>query len=273
MIIAQISDFHLKGSRRLAYGVVDTAGALEACVAHVNALDPAPDVILATGDLTDMGRAEDYAALREILAPLKAPLFAIPGNHDVRDAFRTAFADAAYIPTNGEWIQYTVEDYPVRLVALDTVVPGAGQGALCDERIHWLDQRLGEQPERPTIVFMHHPPVRIGIHHMDMQMLCQGADALGAVIARHGQVQRILCGHVHRPSQTLWNGTMVSTAPSPSHQVALDLRHDGPSAFVMEPPACQIHVWYPDQGLVSHISFIGRFDGPYPFYENGKLID
>jgi hypothetical protein len=99
------------------------------------------------------------------------------------------------------------------------------------------------------------------------------ADAMGEVIRRHTQVVCIACGHLHRPIQVRWNGTVAMTAPSPAHQVALDLRPDGPSAFVMEPPACLIHVWRPDTGLITHTSFIGDFDGPYPFSEGGRLIE
>jgi 3',5'-cyclic AMP phosphodiesterase CpdA len=99
------------------------------------------------------------------------------------------------------------------------------------------------------------------------------ADALHAIVQRHPQVERVLCGHLHRPIQVRWAGTLASTAPSPAHQVALDLAEDAPSQFVMEPPAYQLHRWHPGTGLVSHTAYVGAFDGPYPFYEAGGLID
>ena len=71
---------------------------LERAVAHVNALDPRPDVVLATGDLVDGGKPEEYARLRRLLAPLAMPVYLIPGNHDARDALRAVFADHAYLP-------------------------------------------------------------------------------------------------------------------------------------------------------------------------------
>jgi Icc protein len=271
VIIAQLSDMHIKPEGRLAYRRVDTAPYLARAVRHLLAMTPRPDVVLGTGDLVDSGQPEEYRRLRELLAPLTMPVYLIPGNHDDRQALRDTFADQGYLPREG-FVQYVVESYPVRLVALDTLVPGKGGGVLCAERLAWLDARLGEAPERPTLVFMHHPPFRTGIAHMDALGL-DNAEALGAVIRRHPQVASITCGHLHRPIQVRWNGTIAMTAPSPAHQVALDLTPDGPSAFVMEPPACLLHLWRPDTGLLAHTSYIGEFDGPYPFYENGTLIE
>jgi len=182
------------------------------------------------------------------------------------------FVDHDYLPRTGRFLQYVIEGYPVRLIGLDTLVPGEKGGVICEERLAWLATRLAEAPDQPTVIFMHHPPFITGIRHMDVQGL-EGAEALGEVVRRHPQVERVLCGHVHRPIQVRWHGTVASIAPSTAHQVILDLRDDGPSAFAMEPAAYQIHVWRPGTGLISHTSYIGEFDGPYPFYEGGKLID
>ena len=100
---------------------------------------------------------------------------------------------------------------------------------------------------------------------------CRGAEALAAVIARHGQVERVLCGHVHRPVTLRWAGTVASIAPSVAHQVALDLRPGAPSAFVMEPPALQLHLWLPGQGLVSHTRYLGDH-GPAIAYATGAPV-
>jgi 3',5'-cyclic AMP phosphodiesterase CpdA len=266
MLIAQISDLHVRGDHTPANTHVPTNALLEACVAHLNALDPRPDVVLATGDLTDLGRDQDFALLREILAPLAMPVFMIPGNHDDRAGLRRAFPEASHLAAEPDWIQYTVEDWPVRLVALDTVDPGEPHGRLCAARLAWLDARLAEQPERPTVLFMHHPPFKTGIAHMDDINLIEGAEALGAIVRRNEQVERVLCGHVHRPIQLRWHGTIASVAPSPAHQVMLDLRSEGPAAFKLEPPACQLHLWRDDQGIVSHTSVIGDYPGPYLFH-------
>jgi 3',5'-cyclic AMP phosphodiesterase CpdA len=265
MLMAQISDMHVRGDRQPANGRVPTNDLLEACVAHLNALDPRPDLVLATGDLVDLGSDDDYGVLRELLAPLAMPIFPIPGNHDERGALRRAFRG---VPLGGEpdWIQYAVEDWPVRLIALDTLDPGQSHGVLDAARLAWLDARLAEQPRRPTVLFMHHPPFRTGIAHMDEINLIEGGDGLGAIVQRNPHVERVLCGHVHRPIQVRWHGTIASIAPSPAHQVMLDLRPGAPALFKLEPPACQLHLWHEGQGVVSHTSVIGDYPGPYRFH-------
>ena len=270
MIIAQISDMHIKPEGRLAYRRVDTTPFLVRAVQHLVMMEPRPDVVLATGDLVDAGLPEEYARLRALLAPLTMPVYLIPGNHDDRAALVAAFADHAYLPRDG-FLQYVVDAGPVRLVALDTLVPGKGGGLLCDVRLGWLGARLEEARARPTLLLMHHPPFRTGIAHMDRLGL-DNADAFGALVACHPQIAAIVCGHLHRPIQVRFHGTIAMTTPSTAHQVALDLRPAAPSGFMMEPPACLLHVWQPDTGLVTHTSFIGDFDGPHPFYEHGRLI-
>lgn len=273
MIIAQITDTHIKAGGRLAYRKVDSAAKLADCVAHLNAMNPRPDMALLTGDLVDFGKPEEYAVLREILAPLRMPMYAIPGNHDERAAFRAAFAADGYLPRDGDFCHYAIEDYPVRLIGLDTTVPGEPGGNLCPDRLAWLDARLAEAPERPTVLFMHHPPFLTGIANMDWQN-CRNGDALGALVERHRQVFRVLCGHVHRPIHLHWHGVTASIAPSPSHSCAFDLNSDAPHDFVLEPPTCAVHYWRADTGLISHLTFIGDYGGRFPFYDAaGKLID
>ena len=272
MLICQISDLHIKTPGKLSYRVVDTSGLLKRCVDHILALKQPPDIVIVTGDLTDFGRPEEYAHLRELLAPLSRPVYLIPGNHDHRENMVAAFADHRYLTQNLPFIQYAIEDLPVRILAIDTVIAEQSGGELCEQRLGWLAKKLAEAPARPTIIIMHHPPFKTFIGHMDDIGLAN-ADGLKAIVERHPQVERVLCGHLHRPIQVRWAGTLASTAPSPAHQVVLDLSADAPSEFVMEPPGYQLHQWHPDTGLVSHTAFIGKFDGPYPFYDGEGLID
>ena len=92
-------------------------------VAEINRLDPLPDVAVITGDLVDHGEPAEYEHLRALLSPLAMPVFVIPGNHAAREPVRAAFAADGYLPADG-FLQFTIEDYPVRLVALDTLIPG-----------------------------------------------------------------------------------------------------------------------------------------------------
>lgn len=270
MIIAQISDMHIRPEGVLAYRRLDTAPYLVSAVEHLLGLRPRPDVVLATGDLVDAGSLEEYRRLHDLLVPLPMPVYLIPGNHDDRDAMAAAFGDHPYLPRQGRFMQYVVEGYPVRLVALDTLVPGQVGGLLCEERLGWLAARLQEAPDRPTVIFMHHPPFTTGIAYMDSHGLANARE-FGEVVRRHPQVERIVCGHLHRPILARVGGTLASTAPSTAHQVALDLEDGHPLMFTMEPPACQLHVWRPDTGLVSHTSYIGDYDGPYLFSDGRKV--
>jgi 3',5'-cyclic AMP phosphodiesterase CpdA len=168
------------------------------------------------------------------------------------------------LPRDGEFLQYAVESYPLRLLALDTLVPGQPQGRLCDARLAWLQARLREAPGRPTLILMHHPPFATGIAPMDRHGF-EDPDRLAAIVREHPQVERVVCGHLHRPIHVRWAGTIASTAPSTAHQIVLDLDGNGSVTFNLEPPACQLHLWRPGVGLVSHVSYIDEFPGPYPF--------
>lgn len=272
MLIAQISDMHIKANGKLAYGVVDTAGMLRVCIEQIGRLPKQPDVMLLTGDLVDYGRPEEYALLKELLLPLKMPMYLVAGNHDERTALRNAFTGPGfeYLGQTDEFLQYAVDLGPIRLLVLDTVVPHAGHGALSEQRLAWLDQRLTED-SRPTVIAMHHPPFSTGIAHMDAIGL-EGSEALERILRKYTHVERVLCGHLHRSIQCRFAGTVASTCPSPAHQVALDLSADGPDCFVMEPPGYQMHFWHAGR-LVTHTSVLGEYAGPYRFREDGELID
>ena len=140
-----------------------------------------PDAVIASGDLTDCGLVEEYELLRDCLKPLPMPVYLIPGNHDRRENMRLVFGGDGYLPMNGEYLHYTVEDLPLRLIGLDTVVPGKGHGEMDAPRLDWLKARLDEQPDRPTLIFMHHPPFPTGLQHMD-SINCRNAPAMAAIL-------------------------------------------------------------------------------------------
>ena len=259
MLIAQITDLHVRREGELIYGCVDTLPMLERAVAHLLRLDPAPDIVLLTGDLVDSGHPGEYARLRRALAPLTQAIYAIPGNHDERGAFRAAFSDHAYLPRTGEYLHYTVEDWPVRLVMLDTLLPGSAGGRVDEARCAWLDARLKQAPDRPTLVAMHHPPFIFGVDHMD-EVGLENAEAFGQVLQRHPQVERVICGHSHRAMALRWRGTTVTVCPSTAHQFALDFRPKSPAIFTFEPPSFALHDWRPGVGLVTHTLAVGDFE-------------
>lgn len=264
MLIAQLTDTHITAPGELAYGVVDTAVYLAQAVAEIAALAPRPDLVVLTGDLVDKGEPAEYEQLRALLAPLPMPLFAIPGNHDSREGMREAFAGDAYLPRDG-YLNFTVEDWPLRIIALDTLVPGEGGGALCEERLRWLADTLAAAPERPSVILMHHPPFRTGFAAMDRIGL-SGSAGLAEIVRGHACIERILCGHLHRAIDSRFAGTVAGTAPSTAHQLRLDLDPDSPAShFTMEPPGYRLHRWDAGHGLVTHTAVFGAYPGPYPF--------
>ncbi len=238
MLIAQITDTHIKAQGKLAYKTVDTAENLVRCVRHLVNLERRPDVVLMTGDLTDFGRPEEYQLLRKLIAPLDMPVYAIPGNHDERENFRKAFNDHSYLPRSGD-LSYVVEDFPLRMVGIDTTIPGKPGGEMSPDRLTWLEHQLSADPDTPTLIFMHHPPILTGIRNMDVQN-CANGDAFGRLLEKHPFVRQVVCGHVHRPIHAQWHGVTVSIAPSASHYVALNLNEDSPADFYLEPPAVQL---------------------------------
>jgi len=262
MLIAQISDTHILAEGRRVYGEIDSAGGLARAIEQLNALDPAPDLVLATGDLTDRGRPGDYAELRRILARLRHPLYLMPGNHDDRAALKAAFPEQPF-PAEGEFLHYAIEGWPLRILMLDTQVPGSDGGELCPARLAWLEARLAEGIGKPTLIAMHHPPVAIGIGELDATS-CANAEEFGAIVQRHPEIERIACGHVHRASQSLWRGTLVAMAPSTAHQVNLDLDASRPLKWVLEPPGLLLHD-FRNGSLVSHVVPVGAF-GPARLY-------
>lgn len=252
MLIAQISDLHVNEGGAFIGTLADANANLAAALAFLHALTPTPDVVVATGDLTDNGRPEQYAVLRDLLDECKQPLFLIPGNHDERAPLVDAFPDHAYLARDGGPLQYVIDDFPVRLVGVDTTIPGRHDAALESDEIGWLDETLSARPETPTLVFMHHPPFDTGVWWMD----CIGLPddhrrAFEQCIRRHPQVQRVISGHIHRPVQTIWGGAIVSVAPSTAHQVALDLEPGRTMRLTSEPPMLTLLDWT-DERVLTH---------------------
>ena len=274
LLIAQISDLHIKVPGALAYRQVDTAAALARCIAALNRFMPRPDFVAISGDLVDTRLPEEYEHLKTLLAPLAIPFAAVPGNHDDRAALRAAFPGQAYASSAGALnIVHPLGE--LDLVLLDSSVPGAAHGMLDGETLRWLDATLAGSATRPALLFLHHPPFVTGITHMDDQNLRNAAD-LAAIVQRHRRARLVAAGHVHRATLTTFAGVAASICPAPNHAVALDLDAHLPPSFMIEPPAFHLHAWFPDDGfgrVVTHNVPIGEFEGPYPFRgPDGRLL-
>jgi Icc protein len=264
MILAQISDMHLRDDGIPLKQKVDTEAALDAAIDHINSWETPPTAVLATGDLVQKAKRQNYANLRSKLDRLHAPYYLIPGNHDDRALMRATFADHGYLPTDGEFLHYAIEDGPLRLIGLDTMIPDEDGGEMCAERRQWLDDTLSREPDRPTFIFMHHPPFPTGVEFLDRHPFRE-ADALEAVIRKHPQVEWIACGHLHRQMQVRWGGTVASISPSVAFQLPMALAPGASKGFSLEPAGCPVFIWKPETGVVAQTSLIGDFGPLHPF--------
>jgi 3',5'-cyclic-AMP phosphodiesterase len=274
ILIAQISDLHIKAPGALAYGRVDTAKALVRCIPALNDLRPRPDLVVVSGDLADTPTAEEYQHLRQLLAPLELPLIGIPGNHDSRELMRAAFPEQPYAVPSGALNQIRSIG-GLDVVLLDSSVPGQPHGELEAPTLQWLDATLARSPRRPALLFLHHPPFQTGIWHMDRQNLLNAAE-FADIVRKHPRVQLIAAGHVHRATLTTFADVAATICPAPNHAVDLDLGELRAPSFKVEPPAFHLHAWFPGDGfghVVTHCVPIGEFDGPHPFFgPDGKLL-
>lgn len=247
MIIAQISDTHIdldgpNGAARCRN--------LESCVAAINRLEPRPDAVIHTGDLTHNARPAEYEAARRILRNLRSPLFVAAGNRDNRAEIRAAFTADRYLLPATLFVQYSVDTYPVRLIAVDTLDPKSNRGEFCQARADSLRATLAEETTKPTVVFMHHPPFEVRESDYPVQFESwEGVERMGRALAGHGHVVGMFCGHTHRNAAGELGGVRVSSTPS----VAVDLRLGRYPAAFEGVPVFKLHRVDGEAGIVSEI--------------------
>lgn len=264
MILVHLTDLHIRPLGLAAYRTAETNMLTERALRAVARLRQTPDAVVITGDLTDNGLDSEYAMLADMLGRLiKVPVYVIPGNHDRREALKAQLKHLPGVNDHPDFVQYTAMVAGHRLVMLDTVIPGNGAGTLCAERLAWLDATLAADTSTPTIVAMHHPSFACGIRHMDKINL-QNPQGFTAIIAKHPQVKRILCGHHHRPITAQVAHAIASIGPSVAHQVEFTLGDD-PGFWNLEPAAFHVITDMPDDGLITHTVYVEDYPGPFPF--------
>lgn len=218
MIIAQITDTHIslddaRGEARIRD--------LEACVKDLNALQPQPDIVIHTGDIVHNGERAEYDCAAGLLRQINAPLHVIPGNRDNRAELRRTFADITGLAEGDDFIQFKIALPGLNLIALDSTTDTTNKGLLCAERLAFLDHALGEDPDTPALLFMHHAPVDIVDAIDPFQFISRdNADEIAEIIAKNPQAKALICGHSHRAAKAELGTLPVSTAPS----VASNLR-------------------------------------------------
>ena len=244
MLIAQITDIHIgfDPDNPAEYNRKRLDEVLDVLIEGPNR----PDLLLATGDITDRGDDDSYRRLVTAFSRCPFPVWPSVGNHDLRDNFHARFP--GFDDGNG-FVQYAIDLPELRLMTIDTLEEGRHGGAFCERRAAWLDAELAKDRTKPTYIIMHHPPVESGIEWMNTDPNEPWVKAFTEVVRRHPQVRGLICGHLHRSVTVAWEGRTIAICSSTAPQVSLDLRPidenhpDDRPMIVAEDPAYALHRW------------------------------
>ena len=214
-VIAHVSDTHLLEGGAPLGGVADTVRALARTASQLERLGTTLDAIVITGDVADLGEPGAYRIARELLEPLAAAsgarLVWVMGNHDERAPFRVELLGEPPHAILAEPPVHRITDVDgLRIIALDTTVPGYHHGGLDEASLAWLDAALEEPARHGTVLALHHAPIATPLALMDVLEL-QGQDGLAEVVAGR-DIRLILGGHLHYPTSSTFAGIPVSVA-------------------------------------------------------------
>jgi 3',5'-cyclic-AMP phosphodiesterase len=251
MIIAQISDTHI---------ALDTPDAdqriqdFALTIADINALNPAPDVIVHTGDLVHNGRQDEYAQAVATLAKARAPVYVLVGNKDNRANLRATFSACGYLAPDSEFIDYAVEDFPVRLIAVDTLSTGSNKGDFCPARARRLIDLIDAETTKPIAIFAHHPPFEVTVgpdplHFETPEIMAR----LRRALQHSGRVVAVFSGHVHRAAM----GHVASIPATVTPCIATTLRKGAYPAHMKRRPVYQVHRFDPVWGFATETRIVG----------------
>jgi 3',5'-cyclic-AMP phosphodiesterase len=250
MIIAQITDLHIPPPGVERADGFDPVADAQRCFEAVARFEPRPDLVLLTGDLVNAGTEAEYLRLKQMLDRFPLPVRLLAGNHDGREAMQAVFGPLPGHRPENMFLQYTMDAGPVLIVALDTLEPGQVGGVLCAERLAWFEAALGQAPDRPTLVALHHPPFVTGLTGLDRHGF-EGMEACRRLIERSPQVCLVISGHTHRAVWTRIGHAPACTCPSATFAFPADLRQDYSSTRTNEPGGYMLHVWQ-GAGFVTH---------------------
>jgi Icc protein len=251
MIIAQISDTHI---------ALDTPDAdqriqdFALTIADINALNPTPDVIVHTGDLVHNGRQDEYAQVVATLAKARAPVYVLVGNKDNRANLRAAFSACGYLASDSEFIDYAVEDFPVRLIAVDTLSTGSNKGDFCPARARRLIDLIDAEITKPIAIFVHHPPFEVTVgpdplHFETPEIMAR----LRRALQHSGRVVAVFSGHVHRAAM----GQVASIPATVMPCIATTLRKGAYPGHMKRRPVYQVHRFDPVWGFATETRIVG----------------
>lgn len=196
-------------------------GVLKRAVDAINAMDPQPEFVVASGDLTNMGDVASYGLVRELLGPLKPPVVIAMGNHDLRGSFRDVFGfeggDAPYF--------HDQVHGGLHVITLDTKVPERVAGAICDEQFEFLADALNRHVGVPKLIVMHHPP-RVDDDGLPWGTIDLASTTRLAQVLEGHHIAGILSGHIHINQVHYWHGIPICINGGLDYTVDLLERED-----------------------------------------------
>lgn len=243
MLIAQISDTHILQPESNEPHALERLAALEAFVAHLGAMDEKPDLILHTGDVTQHGKPEEYETVKSVMKALDVPVHFALGNRDLGENLVEGLKDLGGAKLVGGFLIYSVDGFPVRLIAMDTQTRQSRIGTTCSVRLCILEELLEEQPNTPTALFMHHPPFEVTTSKYPFQFDDPVlSDAFLRLVAQHKQVVHLFCGHMHRQ----FSAELATCSASITPSLAPDIRLGDFEEGLKERPLFLLHRWNPE---------------------------
>jgi 3',5'-cyclic-AMP phosphodiesterase len=240
MLIAQISDTHISQPDPDEPHTLERIAALESFVEHVGKMAEKPDLILHTGDVSQDGKPEQYETVKSMMDTIDIPVFFALGNRDQGANLIEGLMDFGDAKLDSGFLIYSIDGFPVRLIAMDTQKRKSRIGTTCSVRLGILEELLEEQPDTPTALFMHHPPFEVPSSKYPFQFDDPSlADTFLRLVARHEQVVHLFCGHMHRQFNVELETCNATVTPS----LGPDNRLGEYEADWKERPLFQLHRW------------------------------
>lgn len=205
--ILQITDTHLFAGEADTLLGINTLHSYHAVLDAIVKQQLPADLIVATGDLVQDQSTRAYQRFTDGIARLPAPCVWLPGNHDYQPSMAQELAAAGISPSK----QVLLGDQ-WQILLLDSQVQSVPHGELSDDQLIWLDNCLAQQPDRHTVVMLHHHPLASGCTWLDQHSL-RNSHMLAEVLTRYQNIEGILCGHIHQDLDVMWNGIrMLATS-------------------------------------------------------------
>jgi plastocyanin len=210
IFFAQISDSHIGFNKEANKDVTAT---LQEAVAKLNALPQAPALVLHTGDITQLARADEFDTADQVLKSVKTDrIFYVPGEHDVAGDNGAAYLDRYGKGTRGGgW--YSFHHSGVHFIGLVNVLnlKAGGLGSLGADQIEWLRRDVaGISSSTPIVVFAHVPLWTV---YPEWGWGTEDSEQALGLLKRFGSVT-VLNGHIHQIMQKVEGNISFHTAMS-----------------------------------------------------------